>query len=129
MNNNVMDNTLVPTAEDAPVDNRLSVAPNAAESLAGGLAELAAEAGLAVQVPRIGTMLSLFFSDTAVHDYDAARASSSGRYRDFFHTMLARGVSLPPSAFETWFVSTAHGRDEVDHTLAAARDAFRQLPG
>lgn len=104
-------------------------AENAAESLAGGLAELAAEAGLAVQVPRIGTMLSLFFSDTAVHDYDAARASSSGRYRDFFHTMLARGVSLPPSAFETWFVSTAHGRDEVDHTLAAARDAFRQLPG
>ncbi|MDQ2891081.1 MAG: aspartate aminotransferase family protein, partial [Gemmatimonadota bacterium] len=58
-------------------------------------------------------------------DYASARASDAGSYAKFFHAMLEGGVSPPPSAFETWFVSTAHGESEIQLTLDAARDALR----
>lgn len=105
-------------------DSTWSRATQATETLARGLEALARVAGLNVQVPRIGTMLSLFFADHPVRDYEQARASATHIYRVFFHAMLARGVSLPPSAYETWFVSTAHEPEAIEHTLAAANDAF-----
>jgi glutamate-1-semialdehyde 2,1-aminomutase len=58
-----------------------------------------------------------------VGDYDGARRQDSAAYARFFHAMLARGVYLPPSAFEAWFVSLAHGPEEVEAVLAAAAEA------
>jgi glutamate-1-semialdehyde 2,1-aminomutase len=102
-------------------------AADATSALADGLAHQAEIAGVSLQVPHMGTMLTPFFSDRPVTDYTAARASDTQRYAAFFHTMLDLGVSPPPSAFETWFLSTTHGKAEIDHTIAAAAQALSSL--
>jgi len=95
--------------------------------LATGLAEEAAAAGIPARVSRVGSMLTLFFTDQPVTDYESARTADTARYARFFHAMLTRGVYLPPSQFELWFVSLAHTEADVEATLAAARAAFAEL--
>ena len=80
-----------------------------------------------VQSARAGTMLGLFFADAPVTDWESAARSDTGRFAAFHRAMLDRGVYLPPSQFETWFVSTAHTEPVIDATVAAARDAFAAL--
>ena len=92
--------------------------------LAEGLAIAAAGAGVPVQVNRVGSMLTVFFSGAPVFDAQSARASSTRRFGAFFHAMLERGIYLPPSQFEAAFLSLAHGDAEVSATLAAAGPAF-----
>jgi glutamate-1-semialdehyde 2,1-aminomutase len=70
-------------------------------------------------------MFSVFFSDAPVHDYAAARTQRLDRYAAFFHAMLDAGVYLPPSAFEAWFLSAAHGEDAVNRVLDALPRAAR----
>jgi glutamate-1-semialdehyde 2,1-aminomutase len=77
-------------------------------------------AGVAHRVQRCGSMFSVFFADRDVTDYAAAKGSETFRYRPFFHEMLRRGVYLPPSPFEAWFVSAAHD----DHALGIVLDAL-----
>ncbi|SEH49285.1 glutamate-1-semialdehyde 2,1-aminomutase [Mycolicibacterium rutilum] len=78
-----------------------------ADRLAGLFGSALTDAGVAHQVQRAGNMLSVFFTDEPVHDFAAARATETWRFPPFFHALLAAGVYPPPSAFETWFVSTA----------------------
>ncbi|MEO0586428.1 MAG: glutamate-1-semialdehyde 2,1-aminomutase [Planctomycetota bacterium] len=92
--------------------------------LSDGLRRAAANADCPVQVTRVGSMVGLFFSETPVTDYAAATACRTDRYTAFFNAMLDRGVMLAPSAFEAWFVSTAHEQADIDETLAAAEPAF-----
>ncbi len=94
------------------------------EKLAKGLAKAAKGAGVAVQVQRVGSMLTPFFSDTPVTNYEEARRCRTDRFATFFRVMLDQGVVLPPSQFEAWFVSTAHGKAEISRTIAAAGEAF-----
>jgi len=102
-------------------------AADATSALAEGLVDAAQSSGVSIQVPHVGTMLTPFFSEVPVTDYATARACDTKRYATFFHSMLQRGVSPPPSAFETWFLSTAHGEDEVALTLEAAAEAFSDI--
>jgi glutamate-1-semialdehyde 2,1-aminomutase len=67
----------------------------------------------------------VFMTGDEVGDYEAARRQDTAAYGRFFHAMLERGVYLPPSAFEAWFVSTVHTDAEVDRILTAAREAAR----
>ena len=92
--------------------------------LAEGLGRLAEEAGVPVQVNRVGSMLTVFFAAAKVFDAASARAASTRRFAAFFHAMLERGVYFPPSQFESAFVSIAHGEVDIEATLAAARDAY-----
>lgn len=112
---------------EALTDDKWTCAVEAARQVTAGLSRLAADCDLSVQVPRAGTMFSMFFRDEPVGNFDDARASSSRRYSQFFHEMLRRGVSLPPSAFESWFVSTRHDANAVEHTLSAAGSAFAAM--
>jgi len=64
-------------------------------------------AGVPHRLQRAGNMFSVFFTDAEVRDYDSAKTQDTSAFRAFFHTMLAHGVYLPPSAFEAWFVSDA----------------------
>jgi glutamate-1-semialdehyde 2,1-aminomutase len=82
------------------------------------------EQGLAPfgRVQRVGGMLTLFMRDDPVRNFEDATASDAERYGAFFRHMLERGVYLPPSQFESWFVSLAHGDEEIDRTLEAARE-------
>jgi len=93
------------------------------------LARLAAEAGIAARVNRVGSMLTLFFSDGAVTDFRTAKRADTARFARFFHGMLDRGVYLPPSQFEAWFVSLSHGAPEVRRTAEAAAASFARLEG
>jgi glutamate-1-semialdehyde 2,1-aminomutase len=95
--------------------------------LAAGLADAARAAGVAVQVNAMGSGLTPFFTDRPVRDYDSALGSDRSRYARFFQGMLARGVYLPPSPFEAWFLSAAHTERDVDRTIRAAREAFAPL--
>jgi glutamate-1-semialdehyde 2,1-aminomutase len=92
--------------------------------LAEGLRDAAARAGVPLQVARVGSMLCPFFSSQPIHNYEQALACDTAAYAKFFGAMLDRGVMLPPSAFETWFVSTAHDNAAIEQTIAAAREAF-----
>jgi glutamate-1-semialdehyde 2,1-aminomutase len=76
------------------------------------------------QVARAGTMLGLFFSEAPVTGWDTAKAADTSRFAAFHRAMLERGVYLPPSQFEAWFLSIAHGEAEIDATIEAARQAF-----
>jgi glutamate-1-semialdehyde 2,1-aminomutase len=96
----------------------------ASAMLADGLRTAAAQAGVPLQVARVGSMLCPFFRSQPVHNYEQALACDTAGYAKFFGAMLDRGVLLPPSAFETWFLSTAHDTAAVEQTLAAAREAF-----
>ncbi len=99
----------------------------AGERLCTGLRDGAAGAGVATQAAQLGTMLGLFFSESAIESWVDARRADTARFAAFHRTMLERGVYLAPSQFEAWFLSTVHGDDEIDTTIAAARDAFASL--
>jgi glutamate-1-semialdehyde 2,1-aminomutase len=94
--------------------------------LADGLQASATAAGAAVQVNRVGSMLTVFFSSEPVYDAASARKCDAKRFGRFFHAMLERGVYLPPSQFEAAFVSLAHTDDDIDQTVAASKDAFAE---
>ena len=87
------------------------------------------EQGVPHRVQRAGSLFSFMFGQRAaeqgVSDYEAARAQETWRYGPFFHAFLEAGVGLPPSVFEAWFVSAAHGEAELEAIAAAAPAAAR----
>jgi glutamate-1-semialdehyde 2,1-aminomutase len=95
-------------------------------ALASGLVEAARKAGVPVALNRVGSMFTVFFQEGPVTDAASAGRSNTKRFGVFFHGMLKRGVYLPPSQFECWFVSTAHGDAEIERTVRAAEEAFRE---
>jgi glutamate-1-semialdehyde 2,1-aminomutase len=97
-----------------------------AQALVEGLAGAFADAGMPARVQRAGSLFSVFMTADEVSDYEAARRQDTAAYARFFHAMLDRGVYLPPSAFEAWFVSIVHTDAEVDRVLTAAREAARE---
>jgi glutamate-1-semialdehyde 2,1-aminomutase len=70
-------------------------------------------------------MFSIFFADAEVVDYESAKTQDVAAFRAFFHAMLARGVYLPPSAFESWFVSVALDEAALEQIAAALPAAAR----
>jgi glutamate-1-semialdehyde 2,1-aminomutase len=95
-------------------------------SLAASLEEAAHRAEVEVRINRVGSMLTVFFTDAPVSDYAGARQADSERYARFFRAMLERGVYLPPSQFEAWFISLAHDKADFEATAAAAAEAFAE---
>ncbi len=98
-----------------------------AETLMSGLIGAAHAAGVALTVNRVGSMLTPFFTRMAgapVRNFDDAMTCDTAAYAVFFHAMLERGVFLPPSQFEAWFVSTAHEDLLIESTLSAAKESF-----
>ncbi len=89
-----------------------------------GLISAARDVRLPLQVTRVGSMLGMFFADGPVVDLDSAKRSDTRAYATFFHAMLERGVYLAPSQFECAFVSAAHTEDDIDVTVAAARESL-----
>jgi glutamate-1-semialdehyde 2,1-aminomutase len=95
--------------------------------LAIGLAESARDAGVALQVNAIGSVLTPFFTNRPVRDFESATSANSERYAQFFRGMLRRGIYPPPSQFEAWFLSAAHTARDIDTTIAAARAAMQDV--
>lgn len=82
------------------------------------------QAGVAHRVQRTGSLMSIMFGPQAardgVYNYDQARQQETWRYAPFFHSFLEAGVALPPSIFEVWFLSAAHGEAELEKIASAA---------
>ncbi|MGP0064441.1 MAG: glutamate-1-semialdehyde 2,1-aminomutase [Isosphaeraceae bacterium] len=114
--------TTLQLLRDEPPFDRLEALSS---RLAEGLDRAATDAGIPHVVQRVGSMLTLFFHDGPVRNYDDARRSDTGLFARFFWEMLARGVYLPCSQFEAAFVSAAHSEDDVDRTILAAHEALR----
>jgi glutamate-1-semialdehyde 2,1-aminomutase len=113
------------TLAELPRDRYL-VLDDTAAALADGLASAAAEAGCPVAIVRVGPLLTMFFRPAAPTNGREALESDRAAYARFFGAMLDRGVLLPPSQFEAWFPSLAHGSAEIQATIDAARAAFRE---
>ncbi|CAN5282737.1 glutamate-1-semialdehyde 2,1-aminomutase [soil metagenome] len=94
--------------------------------LADGLTYAIAESPAAgrASVSRVGSLLTLFWTPEPPADYDGAKAGDAEAFARVFHRMLARGIYLPPSPYEAWFLTLAHGDREIDATVRAAAEAL-----
>jgi glutamate-1-semialdehyde 2,1-aminomutase len=92
--------------------------------LAEGLRSAADHHGVPVQVNHVTGMLTMFFTGEAVTSLAGAQTADTAAYARFFHAMLDRGVSLPPSQFEAWMLSTAHSDDDIDAVIRAAFESL-----
>jgi len=90
-----------------------------------GLRLAAIEAGVRLHIQSFGSMFTPFFVDGPVIDYASALKADKAAYGRFFHGMLEQGVYLPPAQWEAAFVSFAHGAEELDFAILAAREAFK----
>ena len=96
-----------------------------AARLEAGLKSAAEDAGVASTVNRAGSMLTAFFRDGDIRNWDDAKTSDTGKYASYFRSMLDSGIYLAPSQFECAFVSAAHDDEMIEKTISAARLALR----
>lgn len=89
-----------------------------------GIEDAARKAGINVQVSRVGSALTIFFTEKPVIDYETALQADTERYASFFHRLLKLGIYLPPSQFEAAFVSIAHTKAEIEYTIEAIQKVF-----
>ncbi|ACO04242.1 MAG TPA: glutamate-1-semialdehyde 2,1-aminomutase [Persephonella sp.] len=97
------------------------------KKLEEGLRYLSEKYGIPATVNRVGSMITAFFTDKEVVDFETAKSSDLDRFAKFFRLMLEKGVYLAPSQFEAAFLSTAHSDEDIDETLNKAEDCFKQL--
>ena len=117
-----------PTATAAGLATLQQLTPQAYARLDATAAQVCGAVGAALDavglhhtIATAGNLISVFWTDGPVRTYDDARRQDTERYARFFHAMLDAGVWLPPSAYEAWFVSTAHSDDDIDRIARAAR--------
>jgi glutamate-1-semialdehyde 2,1-aminomutase len=80
-------------------------------------------------INHLGSMISVHFSDHPVVDFASASSANNALFNKFFHAMLDRGIYLPPSAFETWFLSNALTKEDIDATVKAAAESLDEILG
>jgi glutamate-1-semialdehyde 2,1-aminomutase len=97
--------------------------------LRDGLEKVFSSWGQPYRINQLGSMISVHFSDHDVRDFASASGANNGLFKLFFHAMLRRGVYLPPSAFESWFLNNALSRADLDATIAAAAESLKELNG
>lgn len=98
-----------------------------AKLLSEGMQQAAKDTGLSATFNRVGTMMSVFFTDQQVVDFDTASASDLDKFTKYFRIMLKEGIYLAPSQFESGFMSWAHTDEDIQQTIAAARKAFAEI--
>ncbi|GLW71184.1 glutamate-1-semialdehyde 2,1-aminomutase [Kitasatospora phosalacinea] len=106
-------------------DEAYAAVDRAAAEVSGLVTAALAKEGVAHRLQTAGNMFSVFFTEQQVTNYDEARTQQAFRFNSFFHSMLSQGVYLPPSAFESWFVSAAHDERAIERIAAALPAAAR----
>ena len=94
--------------------------------LHAGFEKVFAQAAIPVQINRFGSMCSVFFSETPVTDFASAQRADHGRFKKYFHALLSRGIYLPPSGYESYFLNDALSYTDLDATIAALQDAVEK---
>ena len=100
---------------------------NSGRQIKNSLLAASKQKGVPLQVPQVGSMFALFFCEDEVLDYDMATSSNTDRFKPVFRAALDNGVYLPPSAYETCFISTAHSQDDIDKTCEVLTKAIDAL--
>ena len=90
-----------------------------------GLLDAAGQAGISIRVNRVGSMFTVFFTDNDVFDFDTAKTCDTQRFNRYFHSMLNKGIYLPPSQFEAAFISAAHTTSDIEKTIEAAAESLK----
>lgn len=98
-----------------------------AEKFANGLSEIATRTKIPVALNRVGSLLTSFFTSSAVTDFESAMISDNNRYAQHYRQMLSRGIYLAPSQFEVAFISAAHTAEQLDITLEATEWSFKKM--
>ena len=93
-----------------------------------GMHEVASEGDVPFTINQIGSMVSIFFTEGPVTDFESAARSEAEAFKDFFWHMLGRGVYLAPSQYEAGFISAAHSEEDLYQTFEAAREWFTRAP-
>ncbi len=99
----------------------------AGAKLITGLQTAASQANIPLAANRLGTMFGVFFQEGPVTNWDTAAQSNTARFGQYFQAMLAQGIYLAPSQYESGFISAVHGDAEINTTIAAAEKAFARL--
>jgi glutamate-1-semialdehyde 2,1-aminomutase len=95
--------------------------------LRDGLNEVLKAWGQPYVINQLGSMISIHFSDHPVVDFASAASANNERFKKYFHAMLNRGVYLPPSAFESWFLNNALTKEDLDRTILATKESLAEL--
>jgi glutamate-1-semialdehyde 2,1-aminomutase len=95
--------------------------------LKDGLSKVLQAWGQPYIINQMGSMVSIHFSDKPVIDFATAAAANNDRFKQFFHAMLKRGIYLPPSAFESWFLNNALTKEDLDNTIKAAAESLKDI--
>src|SRR5882757_5435681 len=95
--------------------------------LRDGLNEVLKAWGQPYIINQFGSMISIHFSDHPVTDFASASAANNQRFKGFFHGLLKRGVYLPPSAFESWFLNNALQQEDLDATIRAVKESLGEI--
>jgi glutamate-1-semialdehyde 2,1-aminomutase len=98
-----------------------------ANYLEKGLRKVFGEKNIAFKINHLGSMISVHFSEHEVLDFASASSANNALFNKFFHAMLDRGIYLPPSAFETWFLSDALTKEDIDATIKAAQESLDEI--
>jgi len=95
--------------------------------LRDGLDKVLKAWGQPYQINQLGSMISVHFSEHPVTDFASASAANNQRFKTFFHALLKRGVYLPPSAFESWFLNNALQQKDLDDTIRAVKESLEEI--
>ena len=95
--------------------------------LYNGLDKVLKGSGLPYVINQAGSMISIHFSDQPVIDFATSASSNTQTFSKFFHAMLNKGIYLPPSAFESWFVCNALSKEDIDYTVDAAKESLDEI--
>src|ERR1035437_4460432 len=98
-----------------------------ARALEDGITKAASKASAHVKIVRYASLLTVFFTNRSVTDYDSAKLADTQKFAQFHHVLLRQGIYWPPSQFEAVFLSLAHTDADIDATIAAVQTAFSQI--
>lgn len=107
---------------DTEVFNRLA---QKTEYLHKGIEKVLNKLNITHTINRVGSMISVHFSETEVIDFDTAAKGNNDTFKNFFHGMLNNGIYIAPSAFETWFITDALTYEDLDKTILACENVFK----
>ncbi len=96
-------------------------------TLEEGVSGLLKEKGIPHRINRVGSMMTVFFTESEVVDFESAKSSDTELFGRFFRSLLNNGVLIPPSQFEAWFVSTAHEEEHIQEALERIEKALGEL--
>jgi glutamate-1-semialdehyde 2,1-aminomutase len=95
--------------------------------LQDGLAYQACKAGMPLNIHRAGSLLTVFFADVPIKNYENAKVSDTKLFASFFNGLISHGIYWPPSQFEAAFISAAHTKANINKTIDAAGKVLRQI--